>query len=83
MLEKWRSKQSDQEQLCQSFIAVLKNNQRHGDCNRLISSIENTVKTKSLVENTPETKRGNKNESMIKINVRLKIFIIQGFSCLV
>ena len=71
----WRGKQADQEQLCQSFIAVLKNNQRNGDCNRLISSIENTVETKSLVENTPNTKTGNINVSSVKINVKLKMFI--------
>ena len=74
----WRGKQADQEQLCQSFIEVLKNNQRNGDCNRLIGSIENTVETKSLVENTPKTNIGNKNVPMIKINVKLKILIFMS-----
>ena len=41
----WRATQYGQDQLLQSFIDVLKNNQRAGDCNRLIYTMENIVKT--------------------------------------
>ena len=41
LLNWWRGTQTNQNQLSQSLVTLLQNNQRAGDCNRLIGAIEN------------------------------------------
>ena len=43
MLKDWRGRQSQQNQICQSFIETLRDKQTGGNCNRLIGEIEKVL----------------------------------------
>ena len=48
MLNDWRGRQSEQDTLCQSFIATLRKKQNGGDCNRLIGEIVKVLATGNI-----------------------------------
>merc|ERR1712110_604724 len=54
ILNAWRATQYGQNEINQSVVDILKRNQRAGDCNRLIASIENVLETAYQVKNVTE-----------------------------